>query len=102
MALSPTCAQLSTSLARQTPVYQENFLKDFVSDMTTAPFLGRHKTDVWADGAQTIQFDKIHVGQPNYTQPWNIRQGADCNISCPTTTYVSFGTTRDQFYTENL
>lgn len=101
-AQNPLCAQLSTSLARQTPVFAENFLKDYVSDMTTAPFLGRHKTDTWPDGAESIQFDKVHVGQPNYSQQWNVRKGADCGISCPATTFVAFGTTRDQFYEENL
>ena len=99
--MAASCSQLSTSLARQTPVFDENFLKDFISDMQTAPFLGRHQTETWEDGAETRQFDKIHVGQPNYTNQWNKRTGADCGISFPTKNYVAFGTTRDSYYMEN-
>jgi hypothetical protein len=100
MAIS--CTDLSSSLARQTPVYDERFLKDFISDMTTAPFLGRHQTEIWDDGAESRFFDKISVGQPNYTQQWNKRLGADCGMSFPTKTYVAFGTTRDNYFMENM
>ena len=99
--MATSCSQLSTSLARQTPVFDENFLKDFISDMQTAPFLGRHQTETWDDGAETRTFDKIHVGQPNYTNNWNKRQGADCGMSFPTKNYVAFGTTRDTYFMEN-
>lgn len=99
MAIS--CTQLSTSLARQTPVFDEKFQKDFISDMTTAPYLGRHQTETWEDGAETRQFDKIHVGQPNYTVEWNKRRGADCGMTFPTKNYVAFGTTRDSYFMEN-
>ena len=100
--MATSCSQLSSALARQTPVYDEKFLKDFISDMTTAPFLGRHQTETWDDGADTRQFDKVHVGQPNYTQEWNKRVGADCGMSFPTKTYVALGTTRDSYFMENL
>ena len=97
-----SCSQLSTALARQTPVYDINFLKDFISDMTTAPFMGRHQTSTWEDGAESRVFDKVSVGQPNYTQQWNKRLGADCGMSFPTSTYVAYGTTRDQYFMENI
>ena len=99
MAIS--CSQLSSSLARQTPVYDEKFLKDFISDMTTAPYLGRHQTETWEDGADARFFDKVSVGQPNYTNQWNKRVGADCGMSFPTKNYVAFGTTRDSYFMEN-
>lgn len=106
-----TVAQLSTELANQTPVFDEIFLKDYISDMTTAPFLGRHQTETWQDGAPLRTFDKIHVGQPNYTNPWNKRYGQnndglgqsvfDCDNSRPTSNYVAFGSTRDFYFMEN-
>ena len=99
--MATSCTQLSTSLARQTPVFTENFLKDYISDMANAPFLGRHKTDIWEDGAEVRVFDKINVGQPDYTSQWNVRKGADCGMTFPTKTYVAYGTTRDQFFMEN-
>lgn len=77
------------------------FLKDFVSDQTTAPFLGRHQTEIWDDGAETRVFDKIHVGQPNYTNQWNKRQGGDCGMTFPTKNYVAIGSTRDNYFMEN-
>jgi hypothetical protein len=99
MALS--CQQLSSSLARQTPVYDKAFLKDFISDMPGLPFVGRHMTETWEDGAETRVFDKIHVGQPNFTNQWNRRRGADCGMSFPTKNYVAMGTTRDEYFMEN-
>lgn len=99
--MSLSCSQLNSSLARQTPVYDSAFLKDFISDMTTAPYLGRHQTEIWDDGAETRVFDKISVGQPNYTNQWNKRVGADCGMSFPTKNYVAFGTTRDNYFMEN-
>ena len=99
MAIS--CSQLSTALARQTPVYDEAFLKDFISDMPGQPYVGRHKTKIWNDGAETRVFDKVHVGQPDFTSPWNKRLGADCGMSFPTKTYVAHGATRDTYFMEN-
>jgi hypothetical protein len=99
--MSISCLDLSSSLARQTPVYDERFLKDFISDMTTAPFLGRHQTEIWDDGAAQRVFDKVSVGQPNYTTQWNVRTGADCGLTFPTNDFVAFGTTRDQYVMEN-
>lgn len=99
MAIS--CQLLSTTLARQTPVYDKEFLKDFISDMPGMPFLGRHMTETWEDGAEVRVFDKVHVGQPDYTAPWNVRKGADCGNTMPPSQYISGGTTRDQYFTEN-
>lgn len=97
-----SCSQLNTALAAQTPVYSEKFLKDFISDMPGMPFVGRHQTEIWPDGASTIVFDKVHVGQPNYNQQWNVRSGTNCANTLPTSTYVAWGTTRDSYYTESL
>lgn len=99
MAIS--CQQLSTSLARQTPVYSETFLKDFISDMPGQPFVGKHQTEMWEDGAETVVFDKMHVGQPDFTKAWNRRRGADCGMTFPTRNYVAFGSTRDEYFMEN-
>lgn len=99
--MAASCSQLSTSLARQVPVFDEKFLKDFISDMAVAPYLGRHQSETWEDGAETRQFDKIHVGQANWQNAWNRRTGGDCNMSFPTKNYVAFGTTRDQYFMEN-
>lgn len=99
MAIS--CSLLSTTLARQTPVYDREFLKDFISDMPGLPFIGRHQTETWEDGADTRTFDKVHVGQPDYTAPWNRRNGADCGNTSPPRQYISGGTTRDTYFMEN-
>lgn len=99
MAIS--CQLLSTTLARQTPVYDKEFLKDFISDMSGAPFVGRHQTETWEDGADVRVFDKVHVGQPDYTVQWNKRVGADCGNTYPGSQFISGGTTRDQYFTEN-
>ena len=96
-----SCTQLATSLARQTPVYDENFLKDFISDMPGIPFIGRHMTETWEDGADTRTFDKISVGQPDYTANWNKRVGAECGNTLPPRQFVAFGTTRDTYFMEN-
>ena len=104
MAIS--CSLLSTTLARQTPVYDREFLKDFISDMPGAPFVGRHKTETWEDGAEIRVFDKVHVGQPDYTVGWNKRVSgpsgnAECANTMPGSQFISGGTTRDQYFTEN-
>lgn len=96
-----SCQLLSTTLARQTPVYDKEFLKDFISDMPGLPFVGRHQTETWEDGADTRTFDKVHVGQPDYTAPWNRRNGADCANTAPPRQYIAGGTTRDTYFMEN-
>jgi hypothetical protein len=96
------CSLLATTLARQTPVYDEEFLKDFISDMPGAPFVGRHMTETWEDGAEVRVFDKVHVGQPDYTVGWQRRIGAECaNSGMPPRQFISGGTTRDEYWTEN-
>lgn len=104
MAIS--CQLLSTTLARQTPVYDKEFLKDFISDMPGAPFVGRHQTETWEDGAEVRFFDKVHVGQPDYTVQWNKRVSGpggnnECANTMPGSQFISGGTTRDSYFTEN-
>ena len=98
MAIS--CNLLSTTLARQTPVFDKEFLKDFISDMPGLPYIGRHQTETWEDGAAIRWFDKVHVGQPDYTAPWGSRgttNGSDCDNSLPPRQFISGGTTRDSY-----
>jgi hypothetical protein len=73
--------------------------------MPNAPFLGRHMTAVWKDGAAVRVFDKVHVAQPDYTSPWADRDSGltgDCANACnPPKTFVDWGTTRDSYKMEN-
>jgi len=94
------CNQIRTELARQTPVYDENFLEDFISgELVSEPFMGRHKTKTWTDGKDTLVYDKTHVQQPNYTGPWQRINSEECGNACePPRTTVGFGTTRDSVY----
>lgn len=94
------CAAIRTELARQTPVYDENFLEDFVSgELVTDPFMGRHKTKTWTDGKDTLVYDKTHVQQPNYTGEWQRINSQECGNACePPKTTVGFGTTRDSVF----
>lgn len=100
-----SCDELRDDFARQTPVYDKTFLNDFISDMPNAPFMGRHMTQVWEDGASKRFFDKVHVAQPDYTSAWEDRTDAetnDCTTGCnPPTTFVDWGTTRDSYFTEH-
>lgn len=91
-----SCDRVRTNLARQTPVYDEKFLEDFISIMVNEPFLGRHQTRTWEDGKDELFFDKVHVQQPNVLPPWQIIDSAECGNACePPRTLVGFGTTRD-------
>jgi len=94
------CDQIRTELARQTPVYDENFLEDFISgELVTEPFMGRHKTKTWTDGKDTLFYDKMHVQQPDYTGPWQRINSEECGNACePPLTTVGFGTTRDSVF----
>lgn len=96
------CDQIRVEFARQTPVYQDVFLDDYVSrQLTTEPFMGRHKTETWGGEKDTIVFDKLHVQQPDYTSPWERINGDDCGNACePPRTTVGYGTTRDSAYME--
>jgi len=82
-------------------VYDKEFLKDFISDMPGMPFMGRHQTETWEDGAETRTFDKVHVGQPDYTVPWTRRVGTDCANTTPGRQFIAGGTTRDTYFTES-
>jgi len=96
------CNAIRTELARQTPVYDENFLEDFISsELVTEPFMGRHKTKTWTDGKDTLIYDKMHVQQPNYTSLWERINGDECENPCePPETTVGHGTTRDSAFME--
>lgn len=98
------CDKIRTQLAFQTPVYDENFLEDFVSkQLTTQPFMGRHQTKVWTDGKDELFYDKVHVQQPDYTVQWQRMSSAECDNACnPPSTTVGHGTTRNSAFREQL
>lgn len=95
------CNAVRTNLARQTPVYDENFLQDFISKQMfkSQPFMGRHMTATWEDGKDELFFDKVHVQQPNFTKPWQRISSSECGNACePPRTLVGYGTTRDSVF----
>lgn len=95
------CEATRTNLARQTPVYDEKFLQDFISIMVNEPFMGRHQTRTWEDGKDTIFYDKVHVPQPDFLSPWQRINSEECGNACdPPRTYVGVGTTRDSAFME--
>lgn len=95
------CDEIRTNLARQTPVFDERFLDDYISVMVNEPFMGRHMTETWEDGKDTIYFDKIHVMQPDYLTPWQRIDSSECGNACePPRTLVGYGTTRDSAFME--
>lgn len=102
MAIS--CSKIRTNLARQTPVYDEVFLEDFISDMVNEPFMGRHQTETWTDGKDQITYDKISVEQPDYLTAWKRRDGSECATGAcdPPRTFVGYGTTRDTAFMEQI
>lgn len=100
--MSFNCNAIKTELARQTPVFDEAFLEDFIStEMANSPFMGRHKTKTWTDGKDTLIFDKVHVQQPDYLSDWERINGDECENPCePPETTVGHGTTRDSVFME--
>ena len=76
--MATSCNTLRTNLARQTPVFAETFLEDYISDMVNVPYVGRHQTEVWDYETDKIFFDKVHVMQPNYLTPWQVIDASDC------------------------
>lgn len=69
--------------------------------MVKQPFMGRHKTETWEDGKDTLTYDKVHVGQPNLVSEWQRISGDECGNACePPRTFVAFGTTRDTAFME--
>lgn len=94
-----SCDAIRTNLARQTPVYDEKFLEDYISIMVNEPFMGRHQTRTWEDGKDELFFDKVHVQQPDYLTPWQRINSEECGNACePPRTLVGFGTTRDSAF----
>lgn len=103
MAIS--CSALRTQLARQTPVYDEVFLQDYTSDMWGAPYLGRHQTRQWTFETDTLYFDKVHVGQPDFTATWQVINAGECASPGPCDApyaFINWGSTRDTAFMEQL
>lgn len=104
--MATSCNTLRTNLARQTPVFEETFLEDYISDMVNVPYVGRHQTEVWDYETDQVFFDKVHVMQPNYLTPWQIINASDCAAQgspCdPPSTFIGFGTTRDSAVVEQI
>ena len=103
--MAVSCTTLRSNFARQTPVFDEAFLQDYISDMVNEPFVGRHMTETWDDGASAKFFDKIHVQQPDYLTPWarrGVGNGTDCaaEVCNVPRQLVGYGTTRDSYFTE--
>lgn len=99
------CARIRDNLAYQTPLFQETFLDDYISDMVNAPYIGRHQTEVWDYETDTIFYDKIHVMQPNYLTDWQVIDASECSDDspcCPPAACIGFGTTRDHAFLEQL
>ena len=108
-----TCDLLRSNFSRQTPVFDSVFLNDYISELVNEPFIGRHQTATWEDGAASRFFDKIHVQQPDFVTPWgrrgttgsggSVTSGADCTTGLcnPPRTLVGYGTTRDSYFMEN-
>lgn len=98
------CDQIRTELERQTPVFDEVFQNDFISnELAQNPFTGRHQTKTWTDGKDTLIFSTVHVQQPNYTTEWERINGEECANPCePPMTTVGHGTSRDSVFMEQL
>lgn len=94
------CTKIRTNLALQTPHYDEGFLPNW--QPMDDPFMGRHETEAWPDGtSDTHYFDRIEIGQPDLTAPWQRINAAECENACnPPITHVAFGTTRNSYYPE--
>lgn len=101
MAIS--CDRFRANLARQTPVYSDVFLNDFISDKVNAPYLGRHMTKQWTAENDRILFDKVHVPQPDLTATWQVINAQECDNPCnPPNSFVNWGTTRDSAFMEQI
>src|ERR1035441_7532749 len=102
--MATSCSSLRTTLAYQTPVFDETFLQDYISDMVNEPYVGRHMTETWEDGASVRYFDKIHIQQPDFTTPWGQRtnDGSVCAPNTPPRTFIGWGTTRDSYNMQNI
>lgn len=100
-----SCDSLRTNLARQTPLYAEAFLNDFISDCVNVPYLGRHQTLVWDYETDRIYFDKVHIMQPNYLTDWQVIDASECGADSPCnppSAFIGFGSTRDSAVMEQI
>lgn len=100
MALS--CNKFRTTLAAQTPVFDDMFLKDLKP--LDSPVLGRHQTEAWEDGTgDTHYFDRIHIGQPDLNNNWQRISADECQDACaPPRVFVSYGTERNSYFKQQL
>jgi hypothetical protein len=103
--MATSCTALRVNLARQTPVFAEAFLDDYISDMVNVPFVGRHQSEVWDYETDRVYFDKLHVEQANYLTPWQVIDASECaaNSPCdPPSAYIGYGSTRDSAVMEQI
>ncbi len=98
--MAVNCDAVRTNLALQTPVYDELFMDDWAP--LDAPLVGRHETEAWKEGTgDTHFFDRVRIGQPDMTGPWQRINAAECQDACdPPRTMVAFGTDRDSYFPE--
>lgn len=85
-------------------MFDEIFLEDYISgELVADPFLGRHKTKTWADGKDTLFYDKLHVQQPNYTKEWQRISSDECGNACePPQVTIGIGSTRRNAFIQQL
>jgi hypothetical protein len=101
--MATSCSAIRTNLARQTPVFSETFLDDYISDMVNAPFVGRHMTATWDYESDRVYFDKMHVMQPDLLTPWQVIDASECGNACePPNAFIGFGSTRDSAVMEQI
>ena len=99
--MADSCTKFTTHLASQTPVFDAMFLKDWKP--LDSPIMGRHQTSVWEQGSGDTHYqDKIEIGQPDMTVPWQRMQAGACegNPCTAPRTFVNYGTTRNSSYME--
>lgn len=98
------CQTLRNDLARETPIFKDAFLDDFISDMVNVPYVGRHQTEVWDYETDRVYFDKVHVMQPNYLTDWQTIDTSECGTDpCnPPSAFIGWGTTRDSAVMEQI
>lgn len=98
--MAVNCNAIRTNLALQTPVFDEMFLEDWKP--LDSPVVGRHETESWPEGtSDTHLFDRIHIGQPDMTGPWQRIDASECGNACePPRTMVAFGTERNNYFME--
>lgn len=92
------CSLYSSYLARRTP----NFMKEFVKDLfpRDVPFLSLYKNSTWASFTGTEHtWDRFHVNMPNDAGDWEQMRADDClmQICDPEPRQIDWGSTRAVF-----